>query len=292
MFDMKFLPPGRGLWAMGTEYVEKRGSMALNNCAFVSTKNLTESVTWTMDALMCGCGVGFNIAWKGDLRIPRKSDEIYVIPDSREGWVQSVAIILDAYQNYNELPKFDYSIIRPKGSKISGFGGTASGPDPLIKLHKRLNAYLNCYINVNNAISTMTANEATIKMVQELVDVEDNYNDGLIENIKLIPNKTYGRTRLIVDIFNAIGACVVAGNVRRSSEIALADANDDEFIHLKDFKINPERSNVMWMSNNTIQLKTTEEFKNNIPEIANKLKNNKNGEPGIYNMLNVNCQQF
>ena len=38
MFNMKFLPPGRGLWAMGTSITEERGLYAaLNNCAFVST---------------------------------------------------------------------------------------------------------------------------------------------------------------------------------------------------------------------------------------------------------------
>jgi ribonucleoside-triphosphate reductase len=32
IFNFKFLPPGRGLWAMGTDYVRTRGSAALNNC--------------------------------------------------------------------------------------------------------------------------------------------------------------------------------------------------------------------------------------------------------------------
>nr|WP_275856063.1 hypothetical protein [Sulfurimonas sp. MAG313] len=38
MFDMKWLPPGRGLWAMGTQYVYERGAAALNNCGAVDTK--------------------------------------------------------------------------------------------------------------------------------------------------------------------------------------------------------------------------------------------------------------
>ena len=43
IFNMKFLPPGRGLWAMGTPITEKKGLYAaLNNCAFVSTKTLKE----------------------------------------------------------------------------------------------------------------------------------------------------------------------------------------------------------------------------------------------------------
>ena len=39
IFNMKFLPPGRGLWAMGTKLtMEKELYAALNNCAFVSTQ--------------------------------------------------------------------------------------------------------------------------------------------------------------------------------------------------------------------------------------------------------------
>lgn len=39
MFAMKFLPPGRGLWAMGSKLTtERRLYAALNNCAFVSTQ--------------------------------------------------------------------------------------------------------------------------------------------------------------------------------------------------------------------------------------------------------------
>ncbi|MBD3799871.1 MAG: hypothetical protein IE886_00190 [Campylobacterales bacterium] len=33
---------------------------------------------------------------------------------------------------------FDYDTIRPAGAAIRGFGGTASGPDPLKTLHRRI----------------------------------------------------------------------------------------------------------------------------------------------------------
>ena len=60
MFDMKWLPPGRGLWVMGTEYVYERGGAALNNCGAVDTIDLSQAADWTMDMLMSGVGVGFN----------------------------------------------------------------------------------------------------------------------------------------------------------------------------------------------------------------------------------------
>lgn len=40
MWEFKFLPPGRGLWSMGSKALEKVGGACLNNCAFVSTKNI------------------------------------------------------------------------------------------------------------------------------------------------------------------------------------------------------------------------------------------------------------
>ena len=44
MFSMKFLPAGRGLWAMGTEYMYERGSSALFNCGATYTKNLEQAL--------------------------------------------------------------------------------------------------------------------------------------------------------------------------------------------------------------------------------------------------------
>ena len=70
IFDMKFLPPGRGLWAMGSPVTEERYMYAaLNNCAFVSTQNLKEEgskpFTFLMDGAMLGVGVGFDTLGAG-----------------------------------------------------------------------------------------------------------------------------------------------------------------------------------------------------------------------------------
>ena len=92
---------------------------------------------------------------------------------------------------------------------------------------------------------------------------------------------------MTTDIMNAIGSCVVAGNVRRSSEIALGSPEDPDFIKLKDLTVNPDRSDIFWMSNNTIQFETTEHFRKYIPVVAKQIRDSGNGEPGIYNMLNV-----
>jgi len=130
MFWMKFLPPGRGLWAMGSEITEKKGIYAaLNNCAFVSTDNIKEDLekpfTFLMDASMLGVGVGFDT--KGSEQIIIKSPdverqkEVYRIPDTREGWVKSVGILLRSYFLGDPLVEFIYDNIRPEGYPIKTF---------------------------------------------------------------------------------------------------------------------------------------------------------------------------
>ena len=64
MWEFKFLPPGRGLWAMGSDFAFKKGGACLNNCGFVSTASLqhdfSEPFVWLMDMSLLGVGVGFD----------------------------------------------------------------------------------------------------------------------------------------------------------------------------------------------------------------------------------------
>lgn len=146
MFEFKWTPPGRGLWTMGTPLVmEQNNSAALQNCAFVSTKvvdsDFSKPFLFLMEASMLGIGVGFDTEMaKGEVFIhePDPRRWIHVIPDTREGWVESVGMVLDAFFLGVSLPNFDYSLIRPAGEPIKTFGGTAAGPQPLIDLHNGL----------------------------------------------------------------------------------------------------------------------------------------------------------
>jgi len=248
MFEMRFLPPGRGLWAMGTEYVFERGSHALNNCGFIDvTDSLADAAAWLMDSLMLGVGVGFSTNNQRLSKAVKPGPDRLVVSihDSREGWVNSVEMLIRSYFCDGEVPAvdFDYSQIRPAGSLIRGFGGVASGPEPLRQLHERLRSYL------------------------------DAYAEGRIS-----------ATRLIVDVMNAIGACVVAGNVRRSAELATGSIHDLEFLNLKNYGLYPERAEIGWMSNNSVVLREPDDFLL-LPTIAERIRDN--GEPGVINLMNV-----
>jgi ribonucleoside-triphosphate reductase (thioredoxin) len=242
IFDMKFLPPGRGLWMMGTDYIEKHGGAALNNCAFVSTEKIEEDLAepfiFLMEMSMLGVGVGGDTKGAGKIvpRVPVKSGT-YQIPDSREGWVEAVRRVLAAHDPNSEetLPEFDFSLVRPAGEPIKGFGGTSAGPDPLRA----------CLRQIREILSGLAALEVAI------------------------------RSSTIVDIFNIIGKCVVSGNVRRSAEVLLGEASDQSFIELKDpDKYQKELDDWRWASNNSIFAKVGMSYEGLADRTA------KNGEPG------------
>ncbi len=125
LFRMEWLPPGRGLWAMGSELIRERGAMALYNCAFtlLTQENWIEDLCWMMDSLMHGVGVGFKATnTLLDLREP-DTGVTYTIADTREGWVDSVRVLLRSFLTGDDYPCFDYSLIRPYGAPIKSFGG-------------------------------------------------------------------------------------------------------------------------------------------------------------------------
>lgn len=157
-FHMKCLPPGRGLWGASHELITKRRLFsALNNCGFVSTDKMREDPSdpflFLFDMSMLGCGVGFDAKGAGTVLVQgpltRKEDDspvdeapVFVVPDSREGWVESLKLLLDAYFFKRVRPRYDFSLIRPYGVPIKGFGGVASGPQALIDLLKDVEGVL------------------------------------------------------------------------------------------------------------------------------------------------------
>jgi ribonucleoside-triphosphate reductase len=153
LFSFKWTPPGRGLWVMGTPLVnEQKNSAPLQNCAFRSTADMTRydpgsPYAWIMEASMLGVGVGFDDkgADKGFMvNIPGIEKQwTYQIPDTREGWAESLRLLINSYLiDGRDKVNFDYSLIRPEGSPINTFGGTASGPAPLKALHVAVRSIL------------------------------------------------------------------------------------------------------------------------------------------------------
>jgi adenosylcobalamin-dependent ribonucleoside-triphosphate reductase len=131
---------GRGLWQYGTTTVKELGSSSLCNCYGVVVDNI-DAFLFTFDMLMLGGGVGFNIQKEHVFSLPKvlqgrvirrdTNDAEFIVPDSREGWVELLARVLESYFETGKPFSFSTVCIRPKGSPIAGFGGTASGAGPL-----------------------------------------------------------------------------------------------------------------------------------------------------------------
>lgn len=248
MFHMRWMPPGRGMWAMGSDFVYERGSMALYNCAYtdLTSNNISDDIGWLMDSLMHGVGVGFGPIRDDGLRL-YKPVGVYdhIIPDTREGWVDSEQAIIDAHTKPGrKRPRMIYDGVREAGLPIKGFGGISSGPGPLRELHERTEMEFERY---------MTRPEYDI---------------------------VYLKTNLA----NHTGCCVVAGNVRRSAELGKGKVHDKTFMNLKDYKLYPEREAFGWMSNNSVELENDEDFMM-LGEIARRVI--ANGEPGYINRRNM-----
>ena len=85
--------------------------------------------TFMMDASMLGVGVGFDVLGSGKRFIYKPDDEswTFVVPDSREGWVEALRHLLESYEKQDmKTVLFDYGQIRPAGAPLKTFGGFSS----------------------------------------------------------------------------------------------------------------------------------------------------------------------
>lgn len=219
MFNLRCSFGGRMLWQLGTSTVDRFGLASLLNCWFVSMRE-PEDFCFVFEHLMLGGGVGYSVKREDIHELPRvkrnvtilheaTNDADYIVPDSRQGWVQLLRNLLNAF--YVTGKSFSYStiLIRGAGELIKGFGGTASGPRILV--------------------------------------------EGLEKIVAIFKSREGKKLRSIdvLDINNIIGSIVVAGNVRRSAEIAIGDPDDYLYLRAKRWDLG-NIPNWRAMSNNSI----------------------------------------
>ena len=300
IYGLAATPSGRNLWVSGTPYQEKHGD-ALNNCWFIAIRpqaygdsaiipdyldskdEIAVSMPWAFmfDELMKGGGVGFSVTRDNVSKMPRvdhacelvclidaanpSAEETrragaldraqwtaengepgeqsgcwyYRVEDSREGWVRALAGLIDSHFDY--FPDgirrvvLDMSDVRPRGARIHGFGGTASGAAPLVEM---------------------------------LYDVNRILNERVGDHLTSVD---------CTDISNLIGKAVVAGNVRRSAELALGDWDDDGFRTMK--QDSEKLSHHRWASNNSVVVNGKPEQYEQVAQAVIV-----NGEPGVVDL--------
>ena len=248
MMSLKGTVAGRFLWQMGTPTVKKLGLASLQNCAFTVVDEPIRPFTWAMDMLMLGSGVGYNIQREYVYKLPKArrakitrldtKDADFIVPDSREGWVELLRKTLSSHFITGKGFTYSTICIRGKGELIKGFGGLASGPNDLCRGIEDISGVLN--------------------------------------------NRAGKQVRPIdcLDIMNIIGQVVVAGNVRRSAQIAIGDMDDLQFLNAKRWDLG-NIPNWRAMSNNSVVC-------NDISKLPDQFWQGYigNGEP--YGLINLN----
>jgi ribonucleoside-triphosphate reductase len=225
LLQLKGTVAGRFLWQLGTDTVSRLGLSSLQNCAFTVIDKPVEPFTWAMDLLMLGSGVGYNIQKvnveklppvNSDFVCPIRSDVAdadYIVPDSREGWVSLLAKTLKAAFLAHETGRqtFTYST------------------------------------------QLIRSKGAPIKGFGGTASGPEDLVWGINEIGKVLEKRAGRKLRPVdcLDIMNIIGAVVVAGNVRRSAQIAIGDPDDVEYLLAKRWDLGNIPS---WraMSNNSV----------------------------------------
>jgi len=223
--NLKGSVAGRFWWQLGTSTVDRLGLASLQNCAFTVVDDPIRPFTWCMDMLALGAGVGYNIQRKHVEKLPKVKEWFraptrvndggadYIIPDSREGWVRFLGKTLKAafLSSSEEKGHFTYST-----QVIRGKGSPIKGFGGVASGPEDL-----CW------------------------------GIGKISEILIARAGKKVRPIDCLDIMNIIGHIIVAGNVRRSAQIAIGDPDDIEFLLAKRWDIGNIPS---WraMSNNSV----------------------------------------
>ena len=290
IYSLSATPSGRNLWVSGTKYQRMHGD-SLNNCWFISMrpqpygdskilppylkpdqKAVSMPFAFTFDELMKGGGVGFSVTKDNiskmppvkrsvDLQVfidpsngsfaeakeagakslsekePREGEVYLRVPDSREGWVMALSYLVDSHFSYGPAPKLSIDV-----SDLRARGERIKGFGG-------------------------TASGAG-PLVEMLLDANEILNEAAGRRLSSVD---------ATDIGNLIGKAVVAGNVRRSAELALGDWDDEAF---RTMKQDPQKlMHHRWASNNSV---VTNGKKEQFRQVAKEVVINR--EPGVVDL--------
>lgn len=255
LLELKGSVAGRFLWQLGTDTVNNLGLASLQNCAFTVVDNPVRPFTWAFDMLMLGSGVGYNIQHchvnklpevKNEFKAPVRSDTAdadFIVPDSREGWVKLLAKTLKAAFLSDDKHTFSYST-----QLVRGKGSPIKGFGGVASGPEDL-----CW--------------------------------GIAKISEILEKRAGRKLRPIdcLDIMNIIGSVVVAGNVRRSAQIAIGDPDDVEFLLAKRWDLG-NIPNWRSMSNNSVVC-------NDIRDLHEFFWDGYEGKGEPYGLINLNLSR-
>lgn len=274
MFNLRLFTAGRTMWIGGTESARKFGE-ANFNCSFILVDKLDAFVE-TFHLLMVGSGVGFRVLKDDVAQLPKFNTDVVVAHKPYHGKLKDVRI--EDTLVYEDNTDGKASILIVVGDSKGGWVDA-------------LKHYL--YAMLRNDVESVVINYDSVRPQGEELKTFGGRASGhqalktMFRSIhKVITRSPDGILRPIdaMDIQNHIGENVVVGGVRRTSEIALFDADDTDILNAKvnlwiegsDNYGNNQRS----MSNNSIFF-NEKPSKETLLDIFDRIVNN--GEPGFVN---------
>ena len=134
ILTQQVMPSMRSLWASG-EFASIDNT-AIYNCSFLPIDNL-KAFSELIYILMQGTGVGFSVESKFVNKLPLIAEmdstksATFQVEDSSVGWADAIFfVVTHAWKGFGSI-EIDYSLVRPRGSRLKTKGGRASGPKPL-----------------------------------------------------------------------------------------------------------------------------------------------------------------
>lgn len=250
LLQLKGSVAGRFWWQLGTKTVGKLGLLSLQNCAFTTVEN-TRAFVWAMEALMLGSGVGFNI----------QKEFVY------------------------QLPKVKKAKVTRADTKDADF----IVPDKREGWVKLLELLLKSHFETGEDFTYSTVlirgKGTLIKGFGGVASGPEELCAGIAEISKILNNRSGKKLRPIdaLDIMNVIGSIVVAGNVRRSAEIAIGDADDLQYLASKRWDLG-NIPNYRAMSNNSVVC-------NDINTLPEQFWDGYNGNGEPFGLINLNLSK-
>jgi ribonucleoside-diphosphate reductase alpha chain len=132
LYDKKVLPSMRAMQFAGEAIMKNEAR--IYNCCYLPIDDY-RAFGEVMFLLLGGTGVGYSVQKSHidklpEIRKPLKSQK-FLVGDSIEGWADAVKHLVASYFGKRNKPRFDFSDIRPKGTRLITAGGKAPGPEPL-----------------------------------------------------------------------------------------------------------------------------------------------------------------
>ena len=136
VYNLEIMPSMRLMMSAGEAC--DRDNIAAYNCSYLAINN-KRAFSEALYILMNGTGVGFSCERQEIAKLPEIPaelsvvDDVIVVGDSKLGWAKAFKKLLSSLWE-GDIPKIDYSNVRPAGARLKTFGGRASGPEPLKRL--------------------------------------------------------------------------------------------------------------------------------------------------------------